>query len=212
VSEDPISEELEVIEADDMMVELLPEPDPIELDTQLYEAAPLEADVVEAEEEVEPAAAVEPSAPVVEPETHAAQAGAAPEPQAEPTPEPQAQPTPEPQGGGEAQPVEELRINAIHLGGVANLPTNREGLDLRLSSEGLDIMRGEDEIIGRLIWDEIEALEVPNQRRRRRNSQPALARLVVRTRHGDASFEVPGYSSDELRDRVDLRLESYARQ
>jgi hypothetical protein len=197
-SEGPISEELEVIEADDTMVELLPEPDPIELDTQLYEAVPIEADVVEAEV-VETPAAAEP-APAVEPEPAAPERGRFAQEAA-----------PAPEAGQEPAPVEDLRINAIHLGGVANLPTNREGLDLRLSSEGLDIMRGEDEIIGRLIWDEIEALEVPNQRRRRRNSQPAQARLVVRTRHGDASFEVPGYSSDELRDRVDLRLESYAR-
>jgi hypothetical protein len=314
MSDDSISEELEVIEADDTMVELLPEPDPIELDTQLYETIPLEADVVEDEERaaepdavveppavveplppvpvtpppdgfvprvVEPEPETEPSSPASSPEVEAPAEPVLPEPQREPgvmpastyaaqaepghsTPTPSwgpppapnppttespayvgQPPAPEPESDGfveqsapeqlpapeqepalesaggqaasapeveaERQPVEELRINAIHLGGVANLPTNREGLDLRISSDGLDIMRGEDEIIGRLIWDEIEALEVPNQRRRRRNHQPALARLVVRTRHGDASFEVPGYSSDELRDRVDLRLESYAR-
>jgi hypothetical protein len=32
---------------------------------------------------------------------------------------------------------------------------------------------------------------------------------VVRTRQGDASFEIPGYSSEELRDRVELRLDRY---
>jgi hypothetical protein len=96
----------------------------------------------------------------------------------------------------------------VHLGGVANLPTGGDGLGLRMSELGLDIMRSGDDIIGRLPWSEIEALEVPSPRRRRRNHNVA-ARLVVRTRQGDASFEIPGYSSEELRDRVELRLDRY---
>ena len=71
-------------------------------------------------------------------------------------------------GGG--PPWESLQVTAVHLGGVANLPTKREGLGLRLSADGLDILQGEGEIIGRLIWDEIEALEVPHLRARRRPS------------------------------------------
>jgi hypothetical protein len=104
--------------------------------------------------------------------------------------------------------VGELRVTAIHLGGVANLPTGRAGLDLRMSEQGLDIMRANDEIVGRLPWSDIEALEVPSRRRRRRQN-PAAAKLVVRTRQGDASFEIPGFSSEELRDRVELRLDRY---
>jgi hypothetical protein len=104
--------------------------------------------------------------------------------------------------------VGELTVTAVHLGGVANLPTGGDGLGLRMSELGLDIMRSGDDIIGRLPWSEIEALEVPSPRRRRRNHNVA-ARLVVRTRQGDASFEIPGYSSEELRDRVELRLDRY---
>ena len=56
-------------------------------------------------------------------------------------------------------------MTAVHLGGVANLPTHREGLGLRLSSNGLDILESDGEIIGRLIWEEIDALDVPHVRR-----------------------------------------------
>ena len=99
---------------------------------------------------------------------------------------------------------------AIHQGGVANLPTKREGLSVRLSGDGLDILQGDHEIIGRLIWDEIETLEVPHNRSRRRRHEPH-ARLVVRTPHGDASFDVPGVSPDDLRDRVEPILRLYGR-
>ena len=105
-------------------------------------------------------------------------------------------------------PEQAVVVPAIHLGGVANLPTKREGLSVRLSADGLDIMHGEHDIIGRLIWDEIEALEVPHLRARRRAKQ-LRARLVVRTRHGDASFEVPEVSGDELRDRVEPLMRLY---
>jgi hypothetical protein len=108
-------------------------------------------------------------------------------------------------------PVEEqieVSFAAVHLGGVAGLPTKKEGLSVRLSSDGLDIMQDPREIIGRLVWDEIEALEVPNLRVRRRQ-KTVRARLVVRTPHGDASFEVPEISADELRDRVEPLMRLY---
>ncbi len=97
--------------------------------------------------------------------------------------------------------ADHLSVAAIHLGGVANLPTKREGLELRLSESGLDILHEGGEIIGRLPWDEIDSLQVPNVRARRRNhSHP---RLLVRTPHGDATFEIPGFDAEELRGYVD---------
>ena len=101
-----------------------------------------------------------------------------------------------------------LRVSAIHLGGVANLP--RENIELRLSAHGLDIMRGHDEILGRLLWSEIDALEVPSSRVRRRRNRDR-GRLVVRTSGGDASFEVPGFSSDELHERIAPLLARFGR-
>jgi hypothetical protein len=100
---------------------------------------------------------------------------------------------------GQAEEQDRLRVTAVHLGGVANLP--REGIELRLSAHGLDIMRGDDEILGRLMWSEIDSLEVPSPRVRRRRNRDR-ARLVVRTTQGDATFEVPGFSGDELNERV----------
>ncbi len=104
--------------------------------------------------------------------------------------------------------ADHLSVAAIHLGGVANLPTKREGLELRLSESGLDILHEDGEIIGRLPWDEIDSLQVPNVRARRRNhSHP---RLLVRTPHGDATFEIPGFDAEELRGYVDPLVARFA--
>ncbi len=102
-----------------------------------------------------------------------------------------------------------LRVTAVHLGGVANLP--REGIELRLSAHGLDIMRSDDEILGRLMWSEIDSIDVPSSRVRRRRNRDR-ARLVVRTGQGDASFEVPGFSSDELHERITPLVTRFGRR
>jgi hypothetical protein len=96
---------------------------------------------------------------------------------------------------------DELRVTAIHLGGVANLPTSREGIELRLSAHGLDIIRSGEEIVGRLAWADIDSFDVPSPRGRRRRARDR-ARLTVRTSQGDATFEVPGFTSDELRAQI----------
>jgi len=107
---------------------------------------------------------------------------------------------------------DELRVTAYHLGGVANLPASRNGLDLRLSVNGLDILQPEGDIIGRLHWNEIDALEVQAVRGRLRRSTRTQSRVVVRTRHGDASFEVPGFTSDELEARVEPLVSRFSSQ
>jgi hypothetical protein len=170
-----LSDELEAIEADDEIFDLLPEPEPIELETQLYETLPAYTE--------------EPAPPTLEPEPFVA----------------------EDEDEDEPYESEDLRVTAIHLGGVANLPASRDGLDLRLSASGLDILQSDEEIVGRLPWEEIDALEVPHQRARRRRQPKDRARLVVRTRHGDASFEVPGFSPEELRDRIEPLIGRYGR-
>ena len=157
-------DELETVEADEVMLELLPEPDPVEYETEPYDVA---ASFIE--QEPPPADAVP-----------------------------------------EAAQATELFFPAIHLGGVANLPTKREGLGVRVSQDGLDIMQGRHEIIGRLVWDEIETFEVPDLRIRRRHKQ-VRARLIVRTPHGDANFEVPNVSGEELRGQVKPLLQLYGR-
>lgn len=109
----------------------------------------------------------------------------------------------------QAQDPDKLRVTAFHLGGVAGLPTGREGVDLRLSENGLDIMRGDNTILGRLGWPEIDALEVPLSRVRRRRGR---VRLIVRTGQGDASFEVPGFTGEELNDRVVPLVKRFGRR
>ena len=215
----PEPEELETVEADDQVVELLPEPDPGEYATEAYdvEASFANEEASFANEDNAAAIAPEPAAAAATDARHeeasgpadqgglddnsaengrfdAAAPGADPEPQV-------AMPLPR-------QEDPDVVIPAIHLGGVANLPTKRPGLSVRLSADGLDILQGDREILGRLIWDEIEALEVPHLRVRRRSKQ-TRARLVVRTPYGDASFEVPEISGDELRDRVEPMMRIY---
>jgi hypothetical protein len=107
-------------------------------------------------------------------------------------------------------PDENLQVLAYHLGGVANLPTGRDGLDLRLSESGLDILQPQGEIIGRLHWNEIDALEVIAVRGRLRRQARTQSRIVVRTKHGDASFEIPGLSSEDLEARVEPLISRYA--
>ena len=213
-------DELETVQADDVVLELLPEPDPIEYETEAYDVEASFAEEAVPPAPVNPFAVRQAEEPADEPadekaagpedgayEQETAQFAAAiadREPETQPS-EPEAE-------ASEAVPEEETEIvvQAIHLGGVANLPTKREGLSVRLSEDGLDIMQGEHDIIGRLIWDEIEALEVPNLRVRRRSKQ-LRARLVVRTPHGDASFEVPDIAAEELRDRVEPLMRLYGR-
>jgi hypothetical protein len=91
-----------------------------------------------------------------------------------------------------------LRLAAVHLGGIANLEPAESGIELRLSEVGLDIARGPVELLGRLRWAEIRSLDVPPARGLRRRRRSGGAQLVIRTRHGDATFEVPAASADEL--------------
>jgi hypothetical protein len=136
-----------------------------------------------------------------------------PAPVAEPAPTPVAEPEPEPASVAEPAPPpqdDSLQVLAYHVGGVANLPTGRDGLDLRLSELGLDILQPEGQIIGRLQWNEIDALEVFAVRGRIRKQARTLSRIVVRTKHGDANFEVPGLDSGDLEARVEPLVSRYA--
>lgn len=98
---------------------------------------------------------------------------------------------------------EPLRLAAVHLGGIANLAPAESDIQLEFSEHGLDVIRGSSTILGRLGWEDIRALEVPDPRgwRKRRREQPS--HLVVRTDHGDASFEIPGLTNSDLRDHLE---------
>lgn len=92
-----------------------------------------------------------------------------------------------------------LRLPAIHLGGIADLAPAEADIALLFSDQGLDIVRGVGDLaLGRLSWTEITALDVPVPRGVIRRRRQAQAHIVVRTAQGDASFEIPGISTEEL--------------
>jgi hypothetical protein len=100
-----------------------------------------------------------------------------------------------------------VRLRAVHLGGIANLAPAEGDLELHISSEGLDIIRGpEHSVLGRLTWDEIVALETPELGGRFRRKRQADAHLVIRSEQGSASFEIPGVTTEELREHLDPLL------
>jgi hypothetical protein len=102
---------------------------------------------------------------------------------------------------------DDVRLRAVHLGGIANLAPAEGDLELHISSEGLDIIRGpEHSVLGRLTWAEIVALETPEIGGRFRRKRQADAHLVVRSEQGSASFEIPGVTTDELRAHLDPLL------
>jgi hypothetical protein len=134
---------------------------------------------------------------------------AAPEPAPEPELEAEApvQPTAEHEAIVEAP--DSIRVAVIHLGGVANLEPGEGDIELRLSEVGLDIVRGMDETLGRLTWQDIRELSVPPPRGLRLLRRESRAHLVVRTDNGDASFEVPAVAPDELREHLTQLIERH---
>jgi hypothetical protein len=106
-------------------------------------------------------------------------------------------------------PPGSIRVGVIHLGGVANLEPGERDIELRLSEVGLDIVRGVDETLGRLTWEDIHELTVPPPRGLLRLRRDARAHLVVRTENGDASFEVPEVGPDELREHLAPLIERH---
>jgi hypothetical protein len=97
----------------------------------------------------------------------------------------------------------EVRFEAVHLGGIANLAPSASDIQLLFTDDGLDILRGPDKSLGRLPWDEIRSLEVPEVRGRRRRTRQQETQLVVRTEEGEATFRIPSLSPPELRDQID---------
>jgi hypothetical protein len=109
----------------------------------------------------------------------------------------------------ELEPLEEdlepgeLRLAAVHLGGIANLAPAESDLELHFSDDGLDIVRGTGHIFGRLRWEEITALDVPEQRGLLKRRRQQSAHLVIRSKPGDASFEIPALTAAELREQLE---------
>jgi hypothetical protein len=99
------------------------------------------------------------------------------------------------EGGTTARASDVFEVDALHMGGVAGM-ASKTPVYLRLSLEGFDLLHApeDEEIVGRLEWETIEMLEVPEGRRWRNRS-----RLVVHTDGGDALFDVPTLTGEQLR-------------
>ena len=227
----PQMDHLETVEADDELVDLLPAPEPIEYGTDLDPRA--QGSSVGAPTEVLESPSTVAAAPFAAPQVDATGIEALadlPEPEAEvptngivggymgaPT-QPHEIEQPLMDGPGhDAEHTDypppadqELRVTAYHLGGVANLPSGRNSLDLRLSEYGLDILEPAGEIIGRLHWNEIDKLEVSAARSRLRRQARGGSKILVRTKQGDASFEIPELTSEQLQERVTPLLTRFA--
>lgn len=129
---------------------------------------------------------------------------AAPETSAEALPEPEGPLDGSPPVGSADVAPQTVRLAAVHLNGIEDLPRGGKHLELRFSDAGLDVVDAEGgDVIGRLRWDEIDALELPSGRnslgRRRRR---AHTQLVVRADRGEASFEIQGLTDVELREHL----------
>lgn len=100
--------------------------------------------------------------------------------------------------GGEDTPGA-LRVEAIHMGGIDSLRVGERDLELRLSSEGVDVLkRSSGAAIGHLLWSEIDEVQTPRTRHGLRRVQE----LHLDTPHGRASFELPGISEEQLADEL----------
>jgi hypothetical protein len=100
---------------------------------------------------------------------------------------------------------EALRLSAVHLAGIKSLRVGEDGIELRFSAAGVDLLRRPGGAgIGRLKWSEIRAVELPQGRRgigRRR-----VQELHVDTVRGRASFELPGVSGEQVREYLQPML------
>ncbi len=95
-----------------------------------------------------------------------------------------------------------LKLVCTHLGGIADLASPEEGVELWFSEHGLDLIRSTKEPLGRLQWGELRSIEVVDARGRFALRRAPHTYLVIRGAQGDASFEVPGSSAARVRNRL----------
>lgn len=100
--------------------------------------------------------------------------------------------SPMPENGGET-----VKLNAVHVGGLAGLPKGATDLELRFSATGFGIVRG-TKPLGRIGWSDITAVEIPTPNSRRRRRRKSDGTIVIRSAHGSATFEIPGVTPEEL--------------
>jgi hypothetical protein len=89
-------------------------------------------------------------------------------------------------------------MSAVHLAGVQGLAAERQHLELRFSSAGLQIYRVDlHQPVGTLAWGEIRAVRLP-----RRVTLRRPPRLEIRTAGGRALFSLPGLRPGQVREHL----------
>jgi hypothetical protein len=96
---------------------------------------------------------------------------------------------------------ETVKLNAVHVGGLAGLPKGATDLELRFSTTGFGIVRG-TKPLGRIGWSDITAVEIPTPNSRRRRRQKSDGTIVIRSAQGSATFEIPGVTPEELSEHL----------
>ncbi|MGI8714699.1 MAG: hypothetical protein ACR2NR_16275 [Solirubrobacteraceae bacterium] len=183
-----------------------------ELDIELGEAlahpAVLRAHALVGAPELTGASAIAPAPELAE------RAGPPLEQPAEPEPEREPELESKPELGRAPEPAppaldgsQALRLGAVHVTGIETLRPGDRDIELRLSDAGLDVLKRSTGVaIGRLEWAEIEMIELPTPRRGLRVRGRARE-LHISTGRGQAQFELPGLTEDELHEHVEPTLE-----
>jgi hypothetical protein len=100
-----------------------------------------------------------------------------------------------------------LRIAAVHLGGIETVRVGDRDIELRLSPAGLDVLRRSNGVaIGRLEWSEIATIELPRSRKGLRPGSRRVQELHVSTDRGEASFELPGLTDEQVGQHLEPTL------
>ena len=101
--------------------------------------------------------------------------------------------------GEDADTPGALRVEAVHMGGIDSLRVGERDLEIRLSAEGIDVLkRSSGAAIGHLLWNEIDEVQTPRTRHGLRRVQE----LHLDTPNGRASFELPGISEEQLAEEL----------
>jgi hypothetical protein len=100
-----------------------------------------------------------------------------------------------------------LRVAAVHIGGIEALRAGDRDIELRFSPAGLDVLKGSSgAAIGRLQWTEIQTVDFSRSRRGLRAGRRRVQELHVGTERGQASFELPGLTEQQLKEHLEPML------